>query len=57
MRTRDYQDLADIIRKLPKKQRNSVAQHFATELKKARTNFKDEIFLQAAGFKPEDDEA
>ena len=57
MRTRDYQNLADIIRKLPVKQRSSVALHFAEELKKQRTNFKTEIFLQAAGFKPEDEEA
>ena len=57
MKKRDYEDIADIIRKLPVKQRNSVAQHFATELKKARAVFKTEIFLKAAGFKPKDGEA
>lgn len=56
MRTRDYQNLADIIRKLPVKQRSSVALHFAEELKKQRTNFKTKIFLQAAGYKAQEDE-
>ena len=56
MKKRDYEDIADIIRKLPVKQRNSVAQHFATELKKARAVFKTEIFLKAAGAKPEESE-
>ena len=56
MRTRDYQNLTDIIRILPVKQRSSVALHFAEELKKQRTNFKTEIFLQAAGYKAQEDE-
>lgn len=51
MRTRDYSNIADIIRKLPKEReyRQKVAVLFAEELEKLKHNFNQEKFLVACG--------
>ena len=56
MTGRDYELVSDIIREMPKDQRNFAARHFVTRLKSQNRRFNTDRFLENCCITPTEEE-